>query len=156
MAKKIILKENGLVGSGTTPSGYKFIGDNDGNISQKIGATVSGIGLGYKSFEAFITQTGTNEVEVSIVHSDFPDNAFEISRCGVGTICINTNFEMPENKTALIVGRSSFGGSNFGLFTFNREQEYVIELKSYTLSSGAFVLTDGLHYDNFIEIRVYP
>lgn len=44
MATKIIIKENGLSGTTNTPSGYKFIGDSLGTISQKLGATVSSIG----------------------------------------------------------------------------------------------------------------
>ena len=44
MARKIILKENGLSGSGNAPDGYKYLGDSVGSISEKVGATVSAIG----------------------------------------------------------------------------------------------------------------
>jgi hypothetical protein len=44
MARKIVLKENGLSNTPNTPNGYKYLGDDSGNISEKIGATISAIG----------------------------------------------------------------------------------------------------------------
>ncbi len=44
MARKIILKEDGLNGAGAAPTGYKYLGDDAGTVSQKVGATVSGLG----------------------------------------------------------------------------------------------------------------
>lgn len=44
MAKRLILKENGLAGSSNAPDGYKYLGDDGGNISEKVGATATPIG----------------------------------------------------------------------------------------------------------------
>ena len=46
MARKLILKEDGLNNSGSAPTGYKYFGDVSGTLSQKIGGTVSGISSG--------------------------------------------------------------------------------------------------------------
>lgn len=69
--KKIILKENGLGGSDSPPTGYKYIGDELGVVSQKVGLTTSAIGGGgsslpYKVYTATVTQTST-DAPVSVV-----------------------------------------------------------------------------------------
>lgn len=46
MANKIILKENGLINTPNTPTGYKYFGYNGTVISEKSGATVSAISSG--------------------------------------------------------------------------------------------------------------
>ena len=59
MARKIVLKENGLDGTPNTPSGYKYLGDSGGNISEKVGATVSALGGGDQSFYTEVTINNT-------------------------------------------------------------------------------------------------
>ena len=56
MARKIILKDNGLDGIGDTPSGYKYIGDSNGDISEKVGATISSIGGNSETFKTTLNQ----------------------------------------------------------------------------------------------------
>ena len=46
MANKIILKENGLSSQPSAPTGYRYLGYDGSTISEKTGATVSGIGGG--------------------------------------------------------------------------------------------------------------
>lgn len=54
MARKIVLKENGLAGSDNAPSGYKYLGDSGGDISEKVGATVSALGGGSEYTETIV------------------------------------------------------------------------------------------------------
>lgn len=46
MARKILLRESGLLNSGNTPTGYRYIGYDSDVISEKFGSTVSSIGGG--------------------------------------------------------------------------------------------------------------
>jgi hypothetical protein len=46
MARKVILKDNGLNGSSSSPTGYKYLGYDGDIISDKNGSTVSSIGGG--------------------------------------------------------------------------------------------------------------
>ncbi len=72
MARKIILKEDGLNGAGTAPTGYKYLGDDAGTVSQKVGATVSGLGGGGSEYtetivnitSAQILAMGTTPIEL--------------------------------------------------------------------------------------------
>lgn len=63
MARKLILKEDGLNGTPNSPVGYRFIGYDNTTASQKVGATVSSIG-GSSSSGAYITS------QVSITPSE--------------------------------------------------------------------------------------
>jgi hypothetical protein len=62
MARKIILKEDGLNGSGNSPSGYKYLGDNAGTISQKVGPTVSGIGGAVSEYTETIVNISSAQI----------------------------------------------------------------------------------------------
>lgn len=59
MARKIVIKENGLAETGNSPSGYKYLGDNAGTVSQKVGATVSALGGGDTSVYTEVTINNT-------------------------------------------------------------------------------------------------
>lgn len=63
MARKIVLKENGLSGQPNTPSGYKYLGYDNQTLSEKAGPTVSGIGgvvtPNYIEYKSLLTQSGT-------------------------------------------------------------------------------------------------
>ena len=54
MARKIILKDDGLNGAGSAPTGYSFFGKNGSTLSEKVGATVSGVGGGSDYTEAIV------------------------------------------------------------------------------------------------------
>jgi len=101
MAKKIILKENGLVGSSTTPSGYKFIGDNDGNISQKVGATVSEIGgiSGYSEMKIGVSQPTFDSNLVVTTFFNNTGETLEFVRYGIGYYAA----EIPESMWNLFI-----------------------------------------------------
>lgn len=58
MARKIILKEDGLAGSGTAPSGYRYFGYDGTTTSEKYGPTISSIGGdGYSVLSITLTQS---------------------------------------------------------------------------------------------------
>lgn len=65
MARKIILKEDGLTGSTNAPSGYRYVGYNGSIPAEKYGATVSPIG-GIGIYLARFTTNGTNNPSVSV------------------------------------------------------------------------------------------
>jgi hypothetical protein len=44
MARGIIFKDNGIISLGNSPTGYKYVGYDNGSLSEKNGATVSSIG----------------------------------------------------------------------------------------------------------------
>lgn len=46
MARKIVLKQDGLASTGNAPDGYKYLGFDGDTASEKTGATVSSIGGG--------------------------------------------------------------------------------------------------------------
>jgi hypothetical protein len=149
MAKKIILKENGLVGSSTTASGYKFIGDNDGNISQKIGATVSGIGLGYKVYTALLTQTGTNAPTAIVLENTIGNIVW--TRNGTGSYDGTLAGAFTESKTAAFISIPSNGNSlNFQQIWRNTSD--VIRIQTY---NGSGTGVDGRLAESPVEIRVY-
>lgn len=50
MARKIILKENGLLNSQNTPTGYRYVGYDGVLVSEKFGSTISAIGGGGDNF----------------------------------------------------------------------------------------------------------
>ena len=52
MARKVILKDNGLNGVGNTPTGYSYLGKDGTTLSEKIGATVSVVGGGGSNYES--------------------------------------------------------------------------------------------------------
>ena len=59
MARKIVLKEDGLTGTSNTPSGYRYVGYDGTTISEKTGATVSAIGGGDTSVYTEVTINNT-------------------------------------------------------------------------------------------------
>ena len=56
MARKIILKQDGLSGSIQAPSGYKYIGYSGATFSEKLGATISSIGGGSLGLSGVLSQ----------------------------------------------------------------------------------------------------
>lgn len=69
MARKIILKENGLSGSTNTPTGYRYVGFDGGVISEKTGATVSSI-----TGEPYYTVVLTNSMLLATASMDENNN----------------------------------------------------------------------------------
>lgn len=68
MARRIILKENGLSETGNTLSGYRFLGYDGTTVSEKFGATVSPIG-GSGSQQDLIITTTRSQVVISASNS---------------------------------------------------------------------------------------
>ena len=62
MARKIVLKENGLSGSGNAPNGYRYFGYDGVITSEKFGGTVSAIGGSGSSQDLVITTTLSNAI----------------------------------------------------------------------------------------------
>lgn len=83
MARKIILKQDGLTGSGNAPDGYKYLGDSSGDISEKVGATVSPIGGGsYFEYTEFTLDSLTIktdlEIGVGVLYSPLSNQYYDI------------------------------------------------------------------------------
>jgi len=119
MASKIIYKESGLTNQPDAPTGYKFVGFNSGDFSEKSGSTVSVIGgesSSYKVFNCLLSQSGTNNPTIVVLEntlgvtvSAIRDAAGQYTlTTSVGTfLTIATTYlsTMNTNYTSLVSGR---------------------------------------------------
>jgi len=111
--------------------------------------TVASLSLGYKTYAALLTQTGTNAPVATVLKND-TGATMTWGRSGVGQYSIassNTNLFLP-NKTAVAeinVGNPT--SSTQGLFKrWNRQQNNIVTIN---------VQQDSLFTNGFIEIRIY-
>jgi hypothetical protein len=151
MARKIILREDGLSGSPNTPSGYKFIGDSEGSISEKVGATVSAIGgsggvqpLRYK---ALLTQNDEDAPVATVLENTLGLVLWEYVSVG------NYKFLLSDiliNKTIHLI-QDNYADTSYTAQTFVPSNG-TFEITSF-LSS---VLSDGVLFGTPILIEVYP
>ena len=119
---------------------------------QDIIDTVGG-GPAYKVYSALITQTGTNAPVATILENTIGSIVWRYSQYAPGAYDIVG--ELPLGKSVVIAGPPNTYGPFAGvvLGTFAQVLANKIIIKS-TNSSG--VMQDGLLYNYFIEIRVYP
>ena len=162
MARKILLKEDGLTGTSNTPSGYRYVGYDGTTVSEKAGATVSSIGggsLGYKIYSALLTQTGTNAPVATVLENTLSGTPVW-SRFGTGDYRLTLTSEFTLNKTVILIGNKEFSLSTSLLDPYDVTvgQVSVNELYLDTFTNSG--LADGKLGNNtipcFIEIRVYP
>lgn len=145
MARKILLKENGLSGSESAPNGYKYFGDDSGSLSQKSGATVSSLGgLSYKVYTALLTQTGTASPVATVLENTVGSVIIGYDVVG-GYYIENPLFE--DNKTLVLIG--SLTALNHVWFA----QCYQPQVYINTYDSG--IASDSILGNTSIEIRVY-
>jgi hypothetical protein len=148
MAKRIILKETDLSLGGNPPAGYKYLGFDDDILSERTGATVSGIGsVGYKVYTALLSQSGTDAPTAIVLENTIGVSPAFI-RDGAGSYRFSFDLAIDEYKLFYSINNFDInsntikieqGGSVFYIQVYNSHD----------------VLTDGLLYLNPIEIRVY-
>lgn len=152
MARKVILKENGLSESGTAPSGYKYFGDSGGDISQKVGATVSGIGGStYKVVSGFFTQFSTNAPTLTILENT-TGTTITASRELAGSTLIQSNGTpfTSGNKTFILCQSGIEAKTLVGRWAGTN----LIVLRLFN-TSGTLIDGSGATRKMF-EIRIYP
>jgi hypothetical protein len=162
MARKIVLKENGLAGSGNTPSGYKYLGDSSGDISEKIGATISAIGgRPYKVYTALLTQTASNAPFANVLEDTIGNVSFEYN--GLGQYKIYATGSLTTNKTYITISEQhSLTVTPKVVFDMGTLDNNKVEFFTYYISFNTpaegdpiFVLSNNVLYLAPIEIRVY-
>jgi hypothetical protein len=153
MAKRIILKETDLSLGSNPPAGYKYLGFDDDTLSERTGATVSGIGsVGYKVYKALLTQTGTGD-PVAIVLENTLGVVPSYSRPGF----LNGVYELTatglfSDYTKLFINFLEGASANKNnKFFYEEDTANTIVLRTFL--SGT--LTDGLMYRATILIELY-
>ncbi len=157
MARKILLKENGLSGSESTPSGYRYIGYDNTTPSQKSGATVSSLGggLSYKVYTALLTQSGTASPVATVLENTLSGSVVW-TRNAVGEYFGTLTGEFTSNKTVVFMQVGGGGGATWG-FQFiaarlDDDRVYVVT----QIGNSTSDYSDDLLASSSIEIRVYP
>lgn len=102
-----------------------------------------------KKFIAFLTQTGLNDPQVTIVLNTF-DSTPVITRDDVGTYFVTLAGVFTENKT--ILNPENHSADTFGKIIMERASEDLVTITSYD-ELGAAV--DDMLFGNWIQIEVY-
>mgnify|MGYP006274616671 CR=1 FL=1 len=107
----------------------------------------------YKVYSALLTQTGTNAPVATILQNTIGSMVWSYSMYAPGAYDVVGT--LPLGKSVVIAGPANTYGpsSNVVLGTYGQVLANKIIIKSIN-SSG--VQQDGLLYNHFIEIRVYP
>lgn len=152
MARKIVLKEDGLTGTSNTPSGYKYLGDSGGDISQKVGGTVSVIGggsaLAYSSYIGKFSQLGTDAPVVTVYENNIGSIVW--TRVGTGSYEGTLAGAFSSGKVHLLFNNPLQSKIIYFYNTGNSNKVY-IDCTS-TVPAPADYNSDSL----YIEIKVYP
>ena len=158
MASKIILKDNGINNQPDTPSGYKYLGYDGDDLSQKSGATVSSLGgaLPYKIYTVLLNQSGTSAPVATILQNTLSGTPVW-TRTGAGSYTCTLASEFTINKTVIFTGQNY---NNIGLectyaYPYGDGDAVGIETIDGTNLSSPPSSDDTL-IDTFVEIRVYP
>jgi hypothetical protein len=163
MARKIILKDNGINNQTDAPSGYKYLGYDDQDISEKSGATVSAIGgstLPYTIYSCTLIQTGTNDPVATVLENTLSGTPVW-TRTSTGLYYLTLNGEF-SNANKLVIStpqpRVLFSGANHDFYSSNRIDNNIIFLQSTWTSNttGLITVADGVMWSaTHFEIKVY-
>jgi hypothetical protein len=157
--RKILIKKDGLSGAGVSPEGYKYLGDSEGDMSVKTGATVSTLGGGYtppyKVYTALLTQEGENAPVATVLENTLGTVSFSYNGVGDYTATLVGGFI--SNKTALmhksIVNYDI--GIGYGAGVFASRVVDVDTIQMYTSVSVGGTDENGILENEYFEIRVY-
>ena len=152
MARKILLKENGLSGSTNTPDGYKYIGFENGSFSEKSGATVSevGGGLTYQVVTGYFTQFNTNSPTLTILENTTGTNITASREFAGSTLIQSDGTPFTSNKTHI----SCVSGVEGQILSGRTAGTNLIVFRLFN-SSGTLI--DGTSATpKMFEIKIYP
>lgn len=109
------------------------------------------LGVAYKSYAGFITQTGTNDPVADLLENNI--GLITLARTGVGIYTFNSDGLFTTNKTLPNTNLETHIDEDTGnKFTIRRLSANIIELRTYN-DSG--ILTDGLLNSRYVEIKVF-
>ncbi len=159
MPRKILIKTNGLTGTETVPVGYKFVGFENNNFSEKTLDTItpiSGGGLSYNVYTAILTQSGTDAPVATVLENTLSGPlGWSYSSTGIYRATLAGEFSNSNKVVVFINQAGGFYalGSGSTIFTnayvYDNDQIEVITTLDSSLSNGMWLVTP-------IEIRVYP
>ena len=148
MARRVIYKENGFLGSPNTPTGYKYLGYDGTTLSEKTGATVSAVGGVYKVYTAVLTQTGTNPPVATILENTLGFvPGWSYTGFG-GNYTLTQAGGFPIGSTWVVINQGQSNGSDF-ISAVNETEETIVVR---TDSGGS---ADDILSNTSFEIRVY-
>jgi len=111
--------------------------------------TVASLSLGYKTYAALLTQTGTNAPVATVLKND-TGATMTWTRTGVGQYRITSsdaNLFLPNKTTVASINVGNPTSSTQGLFKrWNRQQNNIVTIN---------IQQDSLLVNGFIEIRIY-
>jgi hypothetical protein len=128
----------------------------DGNPTKTatVGSIAKQVTLGYSSFVAQLSQTGTNVPTMTEISND-TGLTFTISRINPGAFKITPGTDFVVNKTVALITGSGTSTQNSGNITspfINSVQAGFLGISNINLVLGT--AADGIAYAN-IEIRIY-
>ncbi len=128
----------------------------DGNPTKTatVGSIAKQVTLGYSSFVAQLSQTGTNVPTMTEISND-TGLTFTISRINPGAFKITPSTDFVVNKTVALITGSGTSTQNSGNITgpfINSIQAGFLGISNINLVLGT--AADGIAYAN-IEIRIY-
>ncbi len=152
MANKIILKENGLSSQPNAPTGYRYLGYDGSTISEKTGATVSGIGGGSSAlvYRALLTQTSTNAPVLTVLENTI--GSISSAYTSEGLYSITSSGLFTSDKTMVFIG--GVNATSFIKAYWSTASSISISTKIFVF--GDFNNLDGVLVKTPIEIIVYP
>jgi hypothetical protein len=152
MAKRIILKETDLSLGSNPPAGYKYLGFDDDTLSERTGATVSGIGsVSYKVYTALLSQSGTDAPTAVVLENTIGNIVW--TRDSEGFYFGTLLGVFTENKTICFIGGTPFSNQNAHRELDRNDANSVFIYQS--LQSNNAAVFDGFDNPVSIEIRVY-
>lgn len=158
--RRLVLKEDGLTETGTSPVGYKFVGFENDNFSEKTLDTIipisGGGGLNYTVYTALLNQSGTDAPIATVLENTLSGPlGWTYSSPGVYRATLIGEFSN-SNKVVVFINQAGgfyAVGSNVFIYTtayvYDNDQIEVITTLDSNLSNGMLLVTP-------IEIRVYP
>ncbi len=147
--RKQIFKQDGLNGQTNPQTGYKYLGFNGDSLSEKTGATVSGIGgLSYKVYTAVLTQTSTNPPVATILENTLGFVPVWSYTGFGGNYTLTEAGGFPISSTWVVINQGQSNGSEF-ISAVNESNDTIVVR---TDSGGS--ANDILDNTSF-EVRVY-
>ena len=157
--KRLIFKEDGLNGSSNTPSGYRYVGYDGTTISQKSGATVSGIGessLPYSVYTARFSQSGTASPVVTVYENTIGNIVWTRLNAGIYKGTLTGAFS--SDKVYLSCNNAVADKTVYFYSSSDPNAIYIdsINWPGQPKGSGNGLPVDYNNTELSIEIKVYP
>jgi len=158
MANVIILKNSGLTSKGDAPTGYKYIGDDSGIMSEKLGATVSAIGAGnVYTKEVIISLSDLGSVGTKILDALGTNKYYKRVSIDLEYTFVTTQWSLT-GDTITIQGLGYQNEYFWALFTANQNQLLSLNPTGNNVPSsdlGGVYIPKGANYTSSVNKDVW-